>query len=69
MDDLTFKREQKRREVQEILNHLDAASTAEEGSDKQEKDDQMAAVKLTPLTMDMKEYVELIVARYITEDQ
>lgn len=64
MDDMTFEREKKRREVQEILTHLDAATTAEPGSEKQKTEDMMAAVNLTALSIGMGDYIKFVMSAH-----
>lgn len=54
MEDKTFKREQIRRDLQEALNSLDEAITAEDGSKDQFDSDTMWVLKVTMLSLGAK---------------
>lgn len=58
MEDKVFKREQVRRNLQEVLNDLDKAIAFEGSEDDQEGKDLSWVLKLFPYSLEMKELVE-----------
>lgn len=56
MKDLAYMREKLRRDAQELINHLDAAISAD--NDKERSDaDQLAAIHVTLISLGAKDFV------------
>lgn len=62
MDDKVFKREQVRRNVQEMLNSLDESLAFEEGSKEQNNADLTWVLKLFALSLECNQIVKTFVA-------
>lgn len=60
MSDKSFKREQLRRDLQEVINTIDEAIACEEDSDEQASKDLIWCIKLLPITLDLAPTIELL---------
>lgn len=63
MDDLTFVREKLRRELQELLNSLDSASSSE--GIERERHDALSAARCIVSAEAVDEYIHAVKAAYI----